>query len=111
MRKNVDHSSGQQESQVAIRNIYKHSEVIQYIKLIKFTSTKIQKGKMQSKAGAAGVQPGDNGKLIRSQVDTSCWSARAPARRHHHHHYHVDDDDYHHVIIVIMTLLFLFTYG
>ena len=95
MRKNVDHSSGQQESQVAIRNIYKHSEVIQYIKLIKFTSTKIQKGKMQSKAGAAGVQPGDNGKLIRSQVDTSCWSARAPAR----------DDDYHHVIIVIMTRL------
>ena len=90
MRKNVDHSSGQQESQVAIRNIYKHSEVIQYIKLIKFTSTKIQKGKMQSKAGAAGVQPGDNGKLIRSQVDTSCWSARAPARRHHHHHYHDD---------------------
>ena len=46
---------------------------------------------MQSKAGAAGVQPGDNGKLIRSQVDTSCWSARAPARHHHHHHY--DDDD------------------
>ena len=66
---------------------------------------------MQSKAGAAGVQPGDNGKLIRSQVDTSCWSARARAWHHHHHHYHDDDDDYHHVIIVTMTLLFLFTCG